>query len=115
MVSKVTPTFIYIPKNKNGKHYYEILDGKQRLMTIVSFIRNEFAVDGIYYRDLNLTDLNYFYNTPFVYRQIKYYENKKGLSPLSMNQKIELFLQINEYGQHIDNDHLTKIKEKYML
>ena len=45
-----------------------------------------------------------------VYKEIKYYDHKVGLTNMPMQQKIELFLQVNGYGQHVSDEHLEKIK-----
>ena len=33
---------------------------------------------------------------------------------MSIQQKVELFLQINEYGQKVSDEHLEKIKKEFM-
>ena len=33
---------------------------------------------------------------------------------MTTQQKVELFLQINEYGQHVSEEHLSKIKKEYL-
>ena len=48
-----------------------------------------------------------------VYTEIKYYDNKVGLAMMPTEQKIELFLQVNGYGQHVSDEHLEKIRKEY--
>lgn len=107
----VRPTFL--DNADDGVHEYEVLDGKQRLHAILSYIKGEFSVDGLYYSDLNGTDTYRFMNTPMVYTLVKYYTDK-GQVPLSNKQKVELFLQVNQYGQHVSDEHLARIKEQYL-
>ena len=104
---------IFLDNAKYGSHEYEILDGKQRLNAIISYIKNEFPVDGLYYSDLNRTDTYQLMNTPMVYTLVKYYTDK-GQVALSPEQKVELFLQVNQYGQHVSDEHLAHIKEQYL-
>ena len=112
----LTPTFIAIPYHKTsiGQPHSEVLDGKQRLNAVLDYVRGKFDIDGYYFKDLNYNDLQRFYNTKMVYRNIKYYDKQKGWSLMTTQQKVELFLQINEYGQHVSDEHLSKIKEEYL-
>lgn len=106
------PTLI-MPPFKEGRHEFEVLDGKQRMMAIIQFIQGQFPVEGFYYKDLSSGDVSRLMNSPFKYKQVKYYD-KNGLSEMSLEQKVELFLQINEYGQKVSDEHLAKIKEEYI-
>ena len=91
----------------------EVLDGKQRLTTILEYVRGEFEVEGFYYKDLNNSDIQVFNYTPIVYPETQYDDNKVGLAILPTEQKIELFLQVNGYGQHVSDEHLEKIRKEY--
>lgn len=111
--TKVTPTFLINPnKIKNG--YYEVLDGKQRISTILEFVKGGFAVEGFYFNDLSLKDIIRFKSVPFVYKTIKYYDKKIGETEMPLKSKIELFLQVNEYGEHVSQEHLERIKNTYL-
>ena len=107
------PTFITAPYKKS-KREYEVLDGKQRMMAVIQFIQGQFPVEGLYYKDLTLGDVSRLMNATFKYKLVKYYDKKKGFSEMSLKQKVELFLQINEYGQKVSDEHLAKIKEKFI-
>lgn len=107
------PTFIDKPYSKE-KREYEILDGKQRIMAVIDYIRGKFPVEGFYYKDLSLGDVSRLMYAPFKYKRIRYYDKKKGFSEMTIEQKVELFLQINEYGQRVSEEHLAKIKSKYL-
>lgn len=107
------PTLIAEPYSK-GKREYEVLDGKQRMMAVIDYIRGKFPVEGFYYKDLSLGDVSRLMYSPFKYKLIKYYDKKKGFSEMTIEQKVELFLQINEYGQRVSEEHLAKIKSKYL-
>lgn len=106
--AEIQPIFIRNPKKREGG--LEVLDGKQRLTAILEYVRGEFEVEGFYYKDLNSSDIRIFNYTPMVYTEIKYYDNKVGLTTMPTEQKIELFLQVNGYGQHVSDEHLEKIK-----
>lgn len=106
--AEIQPVFIRNPKKR--REGLEVLDGKQRLTTILEYVRGEFEVEGFYYKDLNSSDIQIFNYTPMVYTEIKYYDNKVGLTTMPAEQKIELFLQVNGYGQHVSDEHLERIK-----
>lgn len=106
------PTLI-MPPFKEGRCEFEVLDGKQRMMAVIQFIQGQFPVEGFYYKDLSSGDVSRLMNSPFKYKQVKYYD-KNGLSEMSLKQKIELFLQINEYGQKVSDEHLAKIKKEFI-
>lgn len=106
--AEIQPIFIRNPKKREWG--LEVLDGKQRLTAILEYVRGEFEVEGFYYKDLNSSDIRIFNYTPMVYTEIKYYDNKVGLTAMPTEQKIELFLQVNGYGQHVSDEHLEKIK-----
>ena len=107
------PTFIDEPYSK-GKREYEVLDGKQRMMAVIDYIHGKYPVEGFYYKDLSLGDVSRLMYAPFKYKRVKYYDKKKGFSKMTIKQKVELFLQINEYGQRVSEEHLAKIKSKYL-
>ena len=73
-----------------------------------------FAVEGFYFNNLSLKDIICFKSVPFVYKTIKYYDKKIGETEMPLKSKIELFLQVNEYGEHVSQEHLDKIKNAYL-
>lgn len=109
------PTLIAAPF-KEGRREYEVLDGKQRMMAVIQFIQGQFPVEGFYYKDLSLGDVTRLMNSPFKYKLVKYYSKKdsRKLSEMTLKQKLELFLQINEYGQKVSDEHLDKIKKQFI-
>lgn len=107
------PTFITAPYKKS-KREYEVLDGKQRMMAVIQFVQNQFPVEELYYKDLTMGDISRLMNATFKYKLVKYYDKKKGFSEMSLKQKVELFLQVNEYGQKVSDEHLAKIKEEFI-
>ena len=47
------PTFLFNGWS-SGVKAYEVIDGKQRLSTVIEFVKGQFAVNGYYYKDLGL-------------------------------------------------------------
>ena len=109
------PTLIAAPF-KESRREYEVLDVKQRMMAVIQFIQGQFPVEGFYYKDLSLGDVTRLMNSPFKYKLVKYYSKKdsRKLSEMTLKQKVELFLQINEYGQKVSDEHLEKIKKQFI-
>lgn len=106
----IKPTYLYnnVPINEP---MYEVLDGKQRINAVLSYMKNEFSVNGFYYKDLSIKDTNKFLHLPVEYTRIKYYHPQKGHTTMPLEYKIELFLQINEYGQRMSDNDLEKAKQ----
>ena len=102
----ITPTFILNWENFE-MFAYEILDGKQRLSTIFEFIENKFSVfDNIYFKDLSQNDVNFLLSHGINYTRIDKRNNKN----FTDTEKIELFLEINELGSKMSDEHIQKIK-----
>ena len=107
------PTFLFNGWSSDIKAY-EVIDGKQRLNTVIEFVKGQFSVNDYYYKDLGLADVTKFSRTPMEYTVIEYYDNVKGMVEMPLEQRVELFLQLNEYGQRVDQIHLDKIKSEFL-
>lgn len=114
----ITPTFIQVEKPKELRKDFsdfdilEVLDGKQRLSTIFEFIENQFCLnDGIYFKNLNGKD-----KIELLFMDVKAIEilPRKFSNQLTNKQKIELFLEINELGTKMSDEHIEKIKTEYL-
>ena len=108
-ITRLTPTYVFNGYSSNTK-LYEVLDGKQRLNTLLEFVRSEFAVDGVYYKDWGYEDVRAFHRLPLVYTSIDGFED----GDLTLALRVELFLQLNSYGEAVDKAHLEMIKETYL-
>lgn len=90
---------------KEHSHLYEIVDGKQRLKTIVDYYENRFAYKGKYYNELSAYDKNAFK------------EHQISLMTIGEDEKefvYEYFIRLNTCGKHMDQKHLEKIKTEYI-
>ena len=54
--------FKQLPFNRTNDdgNYYEIVDGKQRMLTLLAFYENRFPYKGVFYNDLSPQDKNWF-------------------------------------------------------
>lgn len=114
----ITPTFIQCSKPIEDRvdsfdfDILEVVDGKQRLSTIFEFLENQFCLeDGIFFKNLNSKD-----KIELLYDNVKATEitPRKFGNDLTDKQKIELFLEINELGTKMSEEHLKKIKKEYL-
>jgi len=101
-------------RSKAGSEDYllKVIDGKQRITTIFSFINNEFpiVVQGadVFYRDLHPYCQGDIINPNECKCDIHY---SYGDAPIKDDTLVQLFEQINFLATPQDVDHLTKIKK----
>jgi hypothetical protein len=81
---------------------YEILDGKQRLSTLIDFYENKLSYKGKYYNDLSPMDKRTFKNHMVSIAEVR-----------ETNKKIVLkyFLMLNRTGKVMDEQHLGKVEK----
>jgi hypothetical protein len=90
--------FEWLKRNKS----YEILDGKQRLSTIIKFYENKFSYKGVYYNDLSKEDQRTFKNHTIAVAEVDEIDKKDIL---------KYFLFLNRTGKVMDKEHLDKIEK----
>ena len=107
-IRKIT-VIVYAENTLNDKQTYKIIDGKQRLSTLLSFFKNEFTIE--------LFGLEYYFND--LPADIKYvieiydmiydcaYEYKDNM--ISDKDKIEWFKLINFAGTPQEIEHLNSL------
>lgn len=104
------PTFIVnVVKNKK----IEVLDGKQRLTTLLDFIEDKIKLEnGKVFSELSEED-----KKTILLHQVRYTRIiKQGYNDdLTNKEKVELFLEINELGTKMDDKHIEKIKKEYLI
>lgn len=81
---------------------YEILDGKQRLHTLMEFFESRFTFKGLFFHELHWRDQHHF--TDF---SISYAETEN----LTKEQIYRYFLKLNVSGIPISQEHMDKVKE----
>lgn len=93
-------TFIKIPFEENRNYYLEVLDGKQRINTLIEFYECRFKYNGSTYNDLHQKDKNHF---------LGYNVSWAETDPLTSEQKYRYFLKLNVGGTPIDKKHIDKV------
>lgn len=81
---------------------YEILDGKQRLNTIIEFYENRFPYKGKYYNDLSNKDK----------QKIKSHNiSLAKMEHMDKNTIMKYFVSLNKKGRVMDMEHIKKIEK----
>lgn len=92
---------------------YEIIDGKQRLSTAISFYRNEFpiVIDGeeFYYNDFD-EDLAVRYRL-FYINAFTHYDHGDEVTHLTDEKKIAWFLYVNATGTPQQDEYINELKK----
>ena len=83
---------------------YEMLDGKQRLLTLIEFTEDRFTYNGYKFSELNSKDQNHLLN---------YSVSHGETDPLTDEQKYRYFLILNTAGTPMSKDQLKKVEEMY--
>jgi len=91
---------------KENEQSYEILDGKQRIITLIEFFEDRFEYKGLKFSELNWRDQRHFENYNLSYSEA---------SPMSHEQKYRYFLNLNITGKPIDPDHIHHVQKLLFL
>ena len=97
--------FKQLPFNRthDDGNYYEIVDGKQRMLTLLAFYENRFPYKGAFYNDLSALDKNWFMDASI------------GVAELDQNttraEVLEVFLALNEGGKPVAKEVLDHARE----
>lgn len=83
---------------------YEIVDGKQRMLTLLAFYENRFPYKGVFYNDLSAQDKNWFMDASIGVAEID--------QSVTRAEVLEIFLAMNEGGKPVAKevlDHARKL------
>lgn len=89
----------------NNDDINEVIDGKQRLTTILSFLKNEFRYCGYFYKEMPIEYANAFKRNYMTYCRIV----PDCEEQVTDEQKIELFYFLNFAGTPQERFHLNKL------
>lgn len=85
-----------------NEYLYEIVDGKQRLSTIIDFYLNRLAYRGVYYNELSTKDRYCFLNTHL---------SLADMNNATKEDALRVFLMVNQSGHPMDPAVLSNAKE----
>lgn len=92
--------FNYVYADKYG---YEIVDGKQRLSTLIEFFEDKITYKGVHYSELCKEDRYIFDNYTVCYADLRYAEEKDVL---------RYFIRVNTTGRTMSKKHLQEVKNR---
>lgn len=92
-------TFI---KAENIMDKNEVLDGKQRLTTLLEYYEDRFEYNGFKFSDLSVRDQNHITGYSISWGET---EN------LTEEQKLRYFIKLNTTGKPMDENHIEKVKK----
>ena len=97
--------FRNIPYEESLKNdcFYEVVDGKQRLLTLRAFYENRFPYKGSFYNELPTEDKNWFKNAMTSVAELPESTTRKEI--------LEVFLALNQNGHPVEESVLDHAKE----
>lgn len=93
--------FIHLPFVSNTNPGYEILDGKQRLATIIEFVEDRFQYNGYFYSQLQSVDKRMFADVLISWAEVQ---------DLTEQDKYHYFVELNTTGKPQDQAHIEKVR-----
>lgn len=90
-------------RTSNDGNYYEIVDGKQRMLTLLAFYENRFPYKGVFYNDLSAQDKNWFMDASIGVAEID--------QSVTRAEVLEIFLAMNEGGKPVAKEVLDHARE----
>lgn len=90
-------------RTSDDGNYYEIVDGKQRMLTLLAFYENRFPYKGVYYNDLSAQDKNWFMDVPIGVAEID--------QNVTRTEVLEIFLALNQGGKPVAKEVLEHARE----
>lgn len=81
----------------------ELIDGKQRFLTILDYVHSKLIYQKKYFFELNSSDRYEFLSRTFSYIEIQ--------SNLRLSQRMEVFLEVNTSGVPQQSEHLDKVRQ----
>ena len=84
--------------------FYEIVDGKQRMTTLLDFYAGRFPYKGAFYHELSAKDRRRFRDASVSVAEAR---------NLSKKDTLRLFLMLNRSGKPMDDDTVRRVREQY--
>lgn len=95
--------FVFCTNEYSSGKLFEILDGKQRLSTIIDFYEDRFKYRGYYFSELSKTDKIKFYSVGITIGE---------LDRPTLEEKYNAFISLNTSGKVMSKNHLDVVKQK---
>ncbi len=93
--------FCFVHRGYGADCMYEVVDGKQRMRTILDFYENRFAYKGKYFNDLCARDQSWFENYTISMAELRKADKKSIL---------KYFILLNRTGKVMEESQLNKVE-----
>lgn len=100
----------FVLRNLDGDEWmekgvgYEIIDGKQRFLTLLAFYENRFPYKGVYYNDLSPKDKRCFKNATTAVAEVR---------NITKKETIRVFLLLNRSGKTVNDEVIRRAEVLY--
>lgn len=107
----IEPTLVQYYKDGSPDEIYEVLDGKQRLTTLINFVEGKTKVKDLTFDQITNNDQRYIWGHPVKYTRVINNDNFEDIAP---ETKWRLFQEINALGTKLSDEDIARA-EKHLL
>lgn len=104
-------TVVYEPMENSSDDIILIVDGKQRLTTMLDYYHNQFSIE-LEGKQYYFNELPEDYQTAIKYHYVVANRYTRFDGKLTDDELIEIFDRLNYAGTPMDKEHIKKLKEK---
>ena len=87
---------------------YEVLDGKQRLTTLINFVEGKTTVKGLTFDQITNSDQRYIWGHPVKYTRVI---NNDSFEDIKPETKWRLFQEINALGTKLSDKDIARAEQ----
>ena len=104
----IEPTLVQYYKDDSPDEIYEVLDGKQRLTTLINFVEGKTKVKGLTFDQITNNDQRYLLGHPVKYTRVINNDTFEDIKP---ETKWRLFQEINALGTKLSDKDIARAKQ----
>lgn len=104
----IEPTLVQYYKDGFPDEIYEVLDGKQRLTTLINFVEGETTVKGLTFDQITNSDQRYIWGHPVKYTRVI---NNDSFEDIKPETKWRLFQEINALGTKLSDEDIARAEQ----
>lgn len=104
----IEPTLVQYYKDGFPDEIYEVLDGKQRLTTLINFVEGKTTIKGLTFDQIANSDQRYIWGHPVKYTRVINNDNFEDIAP---ETKWRLFQEINALGTKLSDEDIARAEQ----
>lgn len=104
----IEPTLVQYYKDGFPDEIYEVLDGKQRLTTLINFVEGKTTVKGLTFDQITNSDQRYIWGHPVKYTRVI---NNDSFEDIKPETKWRLFQEINALGTKLSDEDIARAEQ----